>query len=147
MFLTRYEPNRTFDQFSNDIFSLFTTPGLTVKESRNKEASGWAPSVDIREEENQFVIQADIPGVDPRDIEITTEKNMLTISGKRDSIEQTESSNYKRIERKSGSFTRRFTLPDAVDENKITASGKHGVLEVIIPKSQQPSPRKISVNA
>ena len=148
MFLTRYEPNRLFNQLGNDLFSIFDTPVSTgVKREYAKKFSDWAPHVDIKEEENQYVIFADMPGVDPKDMEITTEKNVLTISGKRDSIEQSETENYKRMERKRGSFTRSFTLPDMVDADKITAKGKNGVLEVVIPKTEQTQPRKITVNS
>ena len=107
--------------------------------------ANWAPSVDIREDEKTFTLLADIPGVDPKDIDISMEKGVLTIKGVRNTEEVEESENYRRIERQSGQFYRRFTLPDTADADKIEAKSEHGVLTVTIPKQEVAVSRRIEV--
>jgi len=107
-------------------------------------ASQWAPRVDIREEGQRFVILADIPGVDPAAIEISADKNVLTVKGERKS-ETSEDGKVKRVERAHGAFQRSFTLPDNADVDGISASGRHGVLEISIPKKAEAAPRKIEI--
>jgi len=108
-------------------------------------SSAWTPLVDIKEENQRYVLHADIPGVDPKDIEITMEKEVLTIRGVRNNVTEEESQHYKRIERIQGTFYRRFTLPDTADTDNITATGKNGVLEIVIPKQAKVQPRRIAV--
>ncbi|MGI9289757.1 MAG: Hsp20/alpha crystallin family protein [Gammaproteobacteria bacterium] len=107
--------------------------------------SDWHPAVDIREEDERFLLEADLPGVDPDNIEVTMEDGILTIQGKRESETNEEQRGYKRYERISGNFLRRFTLPDTAKGDDISATTKHGVLEVTIPKQAKQLPRKISV--
>ena len=107
--------------------------------------SQWAPRVDIKEEAQRFVLYADIPGVDPADIEIQMDKGLLTIKGERSSVSTSEGENYSRIERSHGVFHRRFALPDSADPDGITAHGEHGVLEIVIPKRPETTPRRIQV--
>ena len=105
----------------------------------------WVPSVDIKEEAERFVIHADVPGVDPKDIEVSMEDGVLTLSGERKSESRTEQDGWKRTERLTGRFLRRFTLPEGADAENISAHGSHGVLEISIPKLAKVQPRKISV--
>lgn len=105
----------------------------------------WLPSVDIHEEDDRFVLQADLPGVEPDAIEVTMEKGVLTLQGRRESETSNENHGYKRFERVSGSFMRRFTLPDTTNGEEISAKMRQGVLEVIIPKQAKPQPHKINV--
>jgi len=113
----------------------------------NVVTSQWAPRVDIREEEKRFVIFADIPGVDPKEIEVSMDKGILTIKGERKSESVPENGQFTRVERSQGSFHRRFALPDSADADNISASGKHGVLEISIPKKAETTPRRITINA
>lgn len=108
--------------------------------------SQWMPRVDIKEDPDRFLIQADIPGVDPKDIEIHMEKGVLTIKGERDSETKEEGDTYSRTERQRGSFHRRFALPESADQDAIAATGKHGVLEISIPKRPAETPRRIEVS-
>ena len=108
--------------------------------------SHWRPAVDIKEEADRFVIMADLPGVDPGDIEITMENGVLSIKGERKSEIRDEKEGYKRVERVSGTFYRRFSLPDSADAERIAAKGKDGVLEVSLPKHEKVQPRRIAVN-
>ena len=141
MSLMRYEPWSLLDQLRREMESASRSG-----EEGNVAASDWVPAVDVREEADRFVIVADIPGVEPQDIEVHAENGMLTIKGERESETKEERAGYKRVERARGSFFRRFTLPDTADTDKISAKSKHGVLEVEIPKHEKLQPRKISVD-
>jgi len=120
-------------------------PLLSAVEPSATAASSWAPAVDIREESARFVILADIPGIDPASIELSMDKNVLSLSGQREAATLEEGSRLTRAERGHGPFQRRFVLPDGIDAEGITASGKHGVLEVSIPKKATAAPRRIEV--
>lgn len=109
-------------------------------------AAQWAPRVDIREDEQQFVILADVPGVDPAQIEVSMDKGVLSISGTRESASAEAEGKFTRVERSRGSFHRHFTLPDTADAEGISASGKFGVLQITIPKKVQATPRRITIN-
>lgn len=113
----------------------------------NVVTSQWAPRVDIREEPKSFVILADIPGVDPTNIEVNMDKGILTIRGERRNENSEEGNKYTRVERSHGVFYRRFALPDSADADVIKASGKHGVLEITIPKKAESTPRRIEIDA
>lgn len=112
----------------------------------NVVTSQWAPRVDIKEEAQRFVILADIPGVDPKDIEISMDKGILTIKGERSSDTVQEAERYTRLERSRGVFHRRFALPDSADADGIKATGRHGELEIVIPKRPETTPRRIAVD-
>lgn len=107
--------------------------------------SAFVPAVDIKEEDKNYIILVDVPGVDPKEIQISMENGVLTIQGEKTSETKQENDNYSRVERVSGSFYRRFSLPDTADAAGITAKTKHGVLEITIPKTQHSQPRKIEV--
>ena len=118
-------------------------------DASNVVTSQWAPRVDIREDAQQFVIMADIPGVDPAQIEVSMEKGILTIKGEREAPtgDDGKEGKFTRVERARGAFHRRFALPDSADAEGITANGKFGVLEIIIPKKALATPRRITINA
>ena len=140
MTIVRYEPWR-LNQFPAD-FAAFETA------ARAPASPGWLPSVDVREEEDRFVVHVDLPGVDKKDIEITAEKGVLTIKGERKSETRTgEARAIERVERVAGSFLRRFTLPETAQADGITAKQVNGVLEVSIPKQAQVQPKRIEVQA
>lgn len=107
----------------------------------------WVPRVDLKEESGRFVIYADLPGIDPKDIEVQMDKGILSIKGERSSESTTETERFSRVERRYGSFHRRFALPDSADPEGITASGRNGVLEIVIPKRPETTPRRIQVDA
>jgi HSP20 family protein len=116
-------------------------------DASNVVTSQWAPRVDIREDEQRFVILADIPGVDPAQIEVSMDKGILTIKGERDAVAAEKDGKFTRVERARGAFHRRFALPDSADAEGVTATGKFGVLEIVIPKKAQATPRRITINA
>lgn len=105
----------------------------------------WTPKIDIKDKDGQYLIRADVPGVNPKDIEINLENGILSIKGKKESETKEEKTDYVRIERSSGSFYRSFNLPDAGDSSKITAKSKNGVLEITVPKNNKSSSQKIQI--
>jgi HSP20 family protein len=109
--------------------------------------SAWAPNVDIFEGENELVVKAELPGIDPKDVELNVENNVLTISGERKLEFEDKKENYHRVERAYGSFSRSFSLPRLIDENKIEADYRDGVLTVRIPKHEKAKPRQIKISA
>ncbi|MDN3516826.1 Hsp20/alpha crystallin family protein [Aquisalimonas lutea] len=144
--MRRYEPWSVLSQLSNEMNSLFGTPaGQAAADPSNMATSDWAPAVDIQEEKDRYVIQADVPGVKPDDIEVQMENGILTIKGERSAEDVQEGNGYKRVERVRGSFHRRFTLPETADAENITATSRNGVLEVVIPKQEKVQPRRITV--
>lgn len=147
MALLRYDPWSLINQVQeiNRLFDNRTTSPRD-EDSGHVVASDWVPAVDIKEEQNRYVILADIPGVDPASIEITMENGVLTLRGERKLETEEERAGYRRVERVRGSFYRRFTLPDSVDPEGITARGDNGVLEIVIPKHEKLQPRRIQVN-
>lgn len=146
MTVIRYEPGSLFNQLQNEINRLFESRvGPSGEDSSTVVTSHWMPAVDIREETDRFVLYADVPGVDPKDIEVTMENGVLTIRGERKLESEEEREGYKRTERARGTFYRRFSLPDSADPERVSARGKNGVLEVTIPKHERVQPRKISV--
>ena len=144
MMMTRYEPWGLLDQMRRELDRSLDT---RTAEGSSMATSDWVPAVDIREEDNDFVIVADIPGVDPKDIEVHMDNGVLTIKGDKESEKKEEREGYKRVERSYGSFYRRFGLPDTADPEKISAKSNHGVLEVRIGKQEKVQPRKISVDS
>ena len=145
MSLKRYKPWSLFDQLQHEINQFQGYPVKTEEDS-NVVTSDWTPAVDIKEDDNAYLLIADIPGVDPKDIEIHMENGILTIKGERESEKKTERKGYKRIEREHGIFYRRFTMPDGVNADGIEATNKNGVLTVTIPKQETAQPRRITVN-
>jgi len=109
------------------------------------EGSDWQPKADIIEEEGQFLVKIDIPGVDPKDISIDFDNNALTIKGEKESEHKEQKNNFIRYERSKGSFYRRIMLPSTVDAEKISAKNKNGVLFITIPKAINRTTRKIQV--
>ena len=107
----------------------------------------FIPPVDVHEEKDRFVVRADLPGVKPEDIEVTAEKGVLTLRGERKAEKRENTEGYERIERVSGSFTRRFALPENVQADNITAKFAHGVLEVGIPKQPVVAAKRVTVEA
>jgi HSP20 family protein len=101
--------------------------------------------VDIEEYADKFVLTADVPGVDLKSVDVTLEKGVLTLSGSREKAAENSGVEARRIERTNGRFFRRFSLPDTVDGEAVTAKAANGVLEVVIPKRPQSQPRKIAV--
>ena len=137
MSITLREPWQFLNQFNRNI-------GVV---GANSSTVSFIPAVDVREEKERFVVQADLPGVAPTDIDVTAEKGVLTLRGERKQEKREESTGYERIECVSGSFTRRFALPENVQADAIKARFTHGVLEVSIPKQPEVAAKRVVVEA
>jgi len=146
MTIVHYEPWRLFNRFQRDLSRVFSEGGSSSETANSSEIT-WLPVVDVHEEAERFVVRADLPGVDPKDVEITAEKGVLTIRGKRDAEKRDNVNGYERVERVSGAFLRRFSLPESAETAAIKAKQSNGVVEVTIPKSPQVQPQRISVEA
>ena len=139
MTIVRYEPWALFGRLHRQLEQSFgDTDAASIS---------WIPRVDVREENERFVVTADLPGVDGKNIEITADEGVLTISGQRGYEKKTAGEGYERVERASGTFLRRFTLPESADAEAIKATHVNGVLELSIPKRPQAQPRRIEVQA
>ena len=146
MTLVTYEPWSLFNRLHRQLDQAFNKTSDT--EAASAPSVSWIPRVDIYEEAERFVVLADVPGVEAKDIDITAEKGVLSIRGERRAEKKEADKNgYERVERTSGSFLRHFTLPESANTETITAKQTNGVLEVSIPKHPQVQARRISVQA
>ena len=145
MNLTRFEPWSLVDMLHRDLDRIAHSR-FGSGDDENPVAS-WTPAVDIVEEKDQFVLRADVPGVNPEDMDISMDNGVLTLSGERKSEDVTEEQGFRRVERVSGRFFRRFNLPDTADAEGIRARSSNGILEVTIPKLPEVQARRITVEA
>jgi HSP20 family protein len=142
MTLTRYEPWSLHRALLNEFTRALDS---NSQDASSGATADWAPSVDIAEYADKFVLSADIPGVDPASVEVTLENGVLTLAGTREKAVEPAGVERRRVERATGRFFRRFALPDTIDGEAVSASGKHGVLEIVIPKRPASQPRRITV--
>ncbi|HED19624.1 MAG TPA: Hsp20/alpha crystallin family protein [Gammaproteobacteria bacterium] len=149
MSLVRYEPWSFLNQLHGEVDRMFNARSGQHGDDNDQllSSSDWVPAVDIREEDDRYIIHADVPGVDPKDIDINMEDGVLSIRGERHSETTDERKGYKRVERVRGSFFRRFSMPDTADANAVTAKSKDGVLEIVIPKQERLQPKRIQVES
>jgi HSP20 family protein len=147
MALARYEPWSVFTQLNqlNDRMNRLFDAQVASNNDSTAATADWVPPADIAEFKDRFVLRFDVPGINTDSIEITMEHGVLTVSGVREQATQSDEVERIRIERPSGRFHRRFTLPDTVDTNAVQATGRNGVLEVVIPKQPKAQPRRIAV--
>lgn len=134
MSLIRFTPrslDRWFGSTDGWFDDFFRVPTVALRSAR-----AFHPSVDIKEDKEKIVFKTDLPGVDEQDIKVTIEDGTLMLSGERKFEKETEKENFHRVERSYGSFQRSFTLPETVDEDKISASYRKGVLELTLPKTK-----------
>lgn len=146
MAIVRWEPFRdlisTQDQF-NRLFNETLSRVFTGAEG--SEAQAWSPAVDIYENEHDLVLKAELPGIDPEDVDVRVEDNTLYLKGERKFEKEATKENYCRIERTYGSFVRTFTLPSSVDPSHVVAQYKDGVLTVTLPKREEAKPKTIKI--
>jgi len=147
MNVIRYNPWGLMDRLHRDVDRLFSARLLSEQDDETGELGSWIPAVDIKEEENRFVIRADVPGVSAEDLEVTMEDGNVCIQGRRETKTENEQDGWRRVERVSGRFYRRFSLPDTADAEGIQAECKHGVLEILIPKQAKSLPKRIKIQA
>ena len=145
MNIARFEPWTFVDLLHRDLDRL--VGGRRVAGDEQSSVADWVPAVDIVEEKDRFVLRADVPGVRTEDIEVSMDNGILSISGERHAIARDEESGVQRIERATGRFLRRFTLPETANADTIAAKCAHGILEVSIPKAPEIQARRITVEA
>jgi len=140
-------PFRELDELREEMDRLFErTLGRAVPLRREVPVvRGWAPAIDMFERKNEVVLRAEVPGMSKEEINISVLGNTLTISGERKTEEEVEEDDYYCCERSYGRFQRDITLPQGVDAEKIKASYKSGVLEVVLPKTEEAKPKQIEV--
>ncbi|VAW77781.1 Heat shock protein, Hsp20 family [hydrothermal vent metagenome] len=146
MTIVRYEPWALLNQLQGNMGRLFDQ-AHHYEEDSPLATSDWVPAVDIKEEEERYVIHADIPGVEAKGIDVSMEDGVLSIRGTREFSNEEEREGYKRVERVRGSFYRRFSLPDGADAEAVSAKYKDGVLELVIPKQVKVLHRRIEVQS
>jgi HSP20 family protein len=144
MALTRWDPFRDLSIMQERMNRMFEDAGRGWKDEPSATTT-WSPAVDIYETENEIQVQAELPGVDRKDISLNLEKNVLTLKGERRFEKETKQENYHRIERAYGGFSRAFSIPAIVDEEKIRAEYKDGILRIALPKKEQVKPKQISI--
>jgi len=145
MNIVKYDPFRELRSLQDEMTRLFTG---VVPASFNREEmthGAWAPSVDIFEDKDRLILEAELPGMSRDDFEISVENNVITLSGERKFEKKTEGDNYHRVERSYGSFTRSFTLPQTVTADGATADFDNGVLRVSLPKREETKARRIEI--
>ena len=145
MSLIRFEPWSIADIVGCDLDRMAARSESAA--SNPETAAEWTPAVDIVEEKSRFVLRADLPGVDPAAIDLSTEDGYLTITGERKAEDRSDVDGVERYERVTGRFLRRFTLPETAEAEAITAKCHNGLLEISIPKLPVAQPRRITVEA
>lgn len=146
MTLVRWDPFRELEEVSDRLNRMFARP--VASRTNGKETmivADWTPSVDISETEGEYQINAEIPDVKKEDVKVTLEDGVLTIQGERKHEKEEKGKKFHRIERSYGSFVRTFSLPDVIDEEKVKAEFKDGVLNLHLPKSEKAKPKAIEV--
>jgi HSP20 family protein len=132
----QHEMNRMVNEFLGDGNGEAVGTGL----------SSWTPAVDIHETDDGFVIKAELPGVSKDDVSVDVHQNTLTLRGQRKHEAEVKQDKYHRVERSYGAFQRSFVLPTVVDQEKVQATFKDGVLELHLPKSETAKPKRIAIN-
>jgi len=142
--LNRWEPFRGAATLQEQVNRLF---GNVLEHSgEESNLTTWAPAVDIYETEHELVVKADLPEIDPKDLDIRVENNILTIRGERKFEKKVNEENYLRVERAYGSFSRSFSLANTVNSEAINADYQNGSLTLTIPKREEAKPKQIKVN-
>jgi HSP20 family protein len=144
--LTRIEPFRELSTLQDRMNRLFRASFDDAGRDESLTTSSFAPAVDVYEDEHKVTLKIEVPGIDEKDIDVRVENNTLTVHGERKIEKEEKEENYRRVERRYGSFTRTFTLPTTVDTENVSANYDKGVLKVNLPKKAEAKPKQIKVN-
>jgi HSP20 family protein len=137
----RRNMDRMMERFFDDRF-FAGTPAWT-----GREGDAWSLALDVAEDDNQYIVKASVPGINPDDIEITLTDNVLTIKGETKNETESKETNWHVRERRYGSFTRSVTLPAPIEADKVEATNEHGVLTLHLPKAEAVKPKKIAIKS
>ena len=150
MAIVRWEPFRDLLGLQERMNRMFDESYRGARATGNADewalGGSWAPAVDIYEQDGNIVMKAELPGVDPKTVDIRLENNTLTLRGERKLDTQVNQDSYHRVERSYGAFSRSFTLPTVVDQGSIKAEYRDGVLKLTLPKREEAKPRQIQIN-
>jgi HSP20 family protein len=146
MNLVTYDPFREMRSLQDEVNRLFSS-SVNRGGSNDIMRGAWSPSVDILENKDSIVLEAELPGMSPEDVNISIENNILTIQGERSFENKQNKENYHRVERSYGSFTRSFTLPPTVSSEGVNAEFENGVLRLTLAKREEAKPRRIEIKA
>ncbi len=144
--LTRWEPTRELANLQERMNRLFSESFSPVFSQEPLAAGSFVPPVDVYEDEQGIRLKMEVPGIEEKDIDVRLENNLLTVTGERKLEGETKEENYHRIERRYGSFTRSFTLPNTVNTEDVKASYAKGVLTIHLGKRAEARPKQIKVN-
>ena len=144
--LTRWDPVRELYSLQNRMNRLFEEQYGGGKEDSLTTAGAFVPPVDIYEDEHSVQLKLEVPGIDEKDLDVKVENNTLTVSGERKFEKEEKEENFRRVERRYGSFTRSFTLPNTVSTEDINASYDNGVLNIRLAKRAEAKPKQIKVS-
>lgn len=148
MNVTRFEPWSLINLMHRDLGQGGNRRYSPAEGGDNGDSvADWVPAVDIVEEKDRFVLRADVPGVNAEDIDINMENGVLSVAGERHQASDESANGVRRIERVSGKFFRRFTLPETANAEEVSARTGNGILEVVIPKQAVVQARRITVEA
>jgi HSP20 family protein len=142
--LSRFEPLRGVSSLQDQINRLFND--VFERPGEESNLTSWAPAVDIFETEHELVVKADLPDIDPKDLDIRVENNILSIRGERKFENKVSEDKYLRVERAYGSFSRSFSLASTVNSEAIKADYQNGVLTLTVPKREEAKPKQIKVS-
>jgi len=145
MSIVRYDPFRDIRTLQDEVNRLFSTNMGRFFNDEGIARGAWSPNVDIFENKDQIVIEAELPGMNREDFDLSVENNVLTLHGERRFEKKEETDNYHRVERSYGSFSRSFTLPQTVSAEGANAEFRNGVLRVTLPKREEVKARKIQI--
>src|ERR671923_1677411 len=145
MSITRYDPFRDVRNLQEEVNRLFTGNLGRTFDDEGIARGAWSPSVDIFENKDQIVLEAELPGMNREDFDLSIENNVITLRGERKFEKTDETDNYHRVERSYGAFTRSFTLPQTVSGEGATAEYNNGVLRVTLPKREETKARRIQI--
>lgn len=145
MTVVRYDPFRDLRTLQEEVNRLFSTNLTRAFGDEGIGRGAWAPSVDIYENKDQIVLEAELPGMKQEDFDLSIENNVITLRGERKFEKTDETDNYHRVERSYGAFTRSFTLPQTVSAEGATAEYNNGVLRVTLPKREEVKARRIQI--
>jgi len=146
MAIVRWEPFRDLMTTQREFDRLFKEAFTPFFGEAELSTRTWAPAVDIFETESDIVLKAELPGVNPNDVEIKVEDSTLYLKGERKFEKEVKEESYHRIERSYGSFARSFSLPNSINAEKVKAEYKDGLLTLTLPKREEAKPRAIKID-
>jgi len=144
--ITRWDPFREFTTVQDRLNRLFRESYGPEGREESLITGGFAPPVDVYEDEHNVTLKIEVPGIDEKDMDVRIENNGLTVHGERKFEKEEKEENFRRVERQYGSFTRTFTLPTTVDAEKVSANNDRGILKIVLPKKAEAKPKQVKVN-